>query len=83
MLSLKEIESHYQFPPGKLLDIMVEIHNQVAEIAPNATERLDRWGITYFDSSRGGPVSAGIPFFSRITRVSRTSKKHPRINANY
>ncbi|HPS42316.1 MAG TPA: DUF1801 domain-containing protein [Anaerolineaceae bacterium] len=60
MLTLSEIHSHYQHLPGDQLDILVEIHNLVAEIAPTATERLDRWGITYYHADRGGPVSAGI-----------------------
>jgi len=60
MLTLSEIESHYAHLPAVQLDILVEIHNLVAEIAPAATERLDRWGITYYHANRGGPVSAGI-----------------------
>ena len=45
--------------PG-LSDIVREIRNLVAEIAPYATELMHSRGMSYFDAQRGGTVSAGI-----------------------
>ncbi len=39
---------------------MLEIHNIVAAFSPDATVELRRYGVVYYDGSRGGPVSAGI-----------------------
>lgn len=54
------IEQYLEFTPPELADIVRELRNLVAEIAPQATERLHSRGLTYFDAARGGPVSAGI-----------------------
>ena len=41
-------------------DIVREIRNLVAEIAPHATEVMHSRGMSYFNARRGGTVSAGI-----------------------
>lgn len=60
MISLHELESHFQHLPAGQLDILVEIHNLVAQACPRAVEDIRSYGIVYYDAQRGGPVSAGI-----------------------
>jgi hypothetical protein len=60
MLTLHELERHYSYLDPALLEIVLELRNLVAELAPQATERLIRNSLSYYDASRGGPVSAGI-----------------------
>ena len=44
----------------ELHDIVFELRDIVATIAPTATETLHRKGFSYYYAERGGPVSAGI-----------------------
>ena len=60
MISLAALEQHLQHLPQDWLDTIIEIRNIVAGLCPQAVERLDRNGITYYDARRGGPVKAGI-----------------------
>lgn len=60
MISLAALEGHLQHLPQDWLDAIIEIRNIVAGLCPQAIERLDRNGITYYDARRGGPVKAGI-----------------------
>ena len=60
MISLHELEAHYQFLPAGLLEIVVELRNLVMEIAPDACEEVRAQGLVYYNAERGGPVSAGI-----------------------
>ncbi len=60
MISIHEIEEHFQYLPLYMLDILIELRNLVAKIAPDATEVIQRKGITYYHADRGGPVSGGI-----------------------
>jgi hypothetical protein len=60
MNTLREIEEHFQYLPNELLDILIELRNLVARVAPSATEKIQRKGITYYHADRGGPVSAGV-----------------------
>ena len=60
MISIHEIEEHFQYLPPYMLDILIELRNLVAKIAPDATEVIHCKGITYYHADRGGPVSAGI-----------------------
>lgn len=60
MLMIHDIEEHFQYLPTELMDILIELRNLVGHIAPDATEVLHRYGITYYHPERGGPVSAGI-----------------------
>ena len=43
-----------------LRDIIFELRDIVATIAPTATETIHRQGFSYYYAERGGPVSAGI-----------------------
>lgn len=60
MISPHELEMHFGYLKQDWLDIILEIHNLVAQAAPGATVELRRYGIVYYDGARGGPVSAGI-----------------------
>lgn len=60
MLSLPELIDHFQRLPAEQLDILVELRNLVAQIAPGAAEEVRRRGLVYYWAERGGPVSAGI-----------------------
>lgn len=60
MLSLHELETHFQTLPRQQLEIVVELRNIVQKIAPDATEVIRQEGLVYFWADRGGPVSAGI-----------------------
>ncbi len=58
--SLLEIERFLERRPEALKDIVFELRNLVAEIAPYATERILWGGLSYHDARRGGPVKGGI-----------------------
>jgi hypothetical protein len=55
-----EIERFLDRKPEPLKDIVFELRNLVAEIAPHATEKILWGGLSYFDASRGGAVKGGI-----------------------
>ena len=38
MNTLREIEEHFQYLPHEMLDVLIELRNLVARIAPDATE---------------------------------------------
>ena len=44
MITIRELVQHFQFLKEDLLNILLEIHNLVAEIAPDATD--DRFKVT-------------------------------------
>lgn len=60
MITLHQVEEHFQSLPAALLEIVVELRNLVQQVAPDATEVIRRDGLVYFFADRGGPVSAGI-----------------------
>ena len=60
MLSTKEVEHYLEQTPSELRDIVLELRNIIAEIAPDATEVMHSQGMSYFYAKLGGPVSAGI-----------------------
>jgi hypothetical protein len=60
MLSVKEVEAFYQDAPARLLEIVLELRNLIYSVCPSASEIIQWKGLSYFDSSRGGTVSAGI-----------------------
>ena len=60
MLSTHTLGQHFQHLSQDFQDVILEIHGIVAAVNPQATERIDRNGISYFDANRGGPVTAGI-----------------------
>jgi hypothetical protein len=60
MLPERFIEKHLEQIPAELRDIVLEIRNIVASVAPDATESQHSRGFSYYHKERGGPVSAGI-----------------------
>ncbi len=60
MNSLAAVEQHIQYLPREWVEMVLEIRNIVADVCPQAVERLDRRGIVYFDAKRGGSVKGGI-----------------------
>ncbi len=60
MLPERYVEKHLEYINPDLRDIVLEIRNLVARIAPHATEVQHSRGFSYYHKERGGPVSAGI-----------------------
>ncbi len=60
MLSLTEVQHFLERTKPEFQDIVLELRNVIAEVAPEATEIILWRGLTYYDESRGGPVSGGI-----------------------
>lgn len=60
MITVREFERLYSYLDQDRLNILIEIHNIVMEVAPHATHDPVRGGSTYYDAVRGGHVSAGI-----------------------
>jgi hypothetical protein len=60
MLTLKQLESRVAHLPQKQRDVIIEIHNIVMSISPNADLKLYRDGIAYFEGWRGGTIKAGM-----------------------
>ena len=60
MLSHHEIEIFLQHTPAPLQDIVFELRNIIAEVAPDAVEVIRWGGLSYFHKGRGGVVSASI-----------------------
>jgi len=60
MLPIHQVEIFLQRTPAHLQDIVLELRNIIASVAPDAVEVI-RWrGFNYFHEGRGGVVSAGI-----------------------
>ncbi len=60
MLHSREIELFLQRMPPHLQDIVWELRNLVACVAPDAVEVIRWGGLNYFHDGRGGIVRAGI-----------------------
>ncbi len=60
MLHLREVELFLQRTPTHLQDIVWELRNLVASVAPDAVEVIRWGGLNYFHDGRGGIVRAGI-----------------------
>ena len=60
MLPFHHIETFLQRTPPNLQDIVFELRNIIASVAPDATEVIRWGGLSYFHEGRGGIVSAGI-----------------------
>jgi hypothetical protein len=60
MLPIHQIESFLQRTPAHLQEIVLELRNVVASVAPDAVEVVRWGGLSYFHEGRGGIVSAGI-----------------------
>ncbi len=60
MLPTRQIETFLQHTPLSLQEIVFELRNIIAAVAPDAAEVV-RWrGLSYYHEGRGGIVSAGI-----------------------
>ena len=60
MLPTHQIEKYLEHVRPGLRDVVWELRNLVASVAPDATEVMHSRGISYYHAERGGPVSAGI-----------------------
>lgn len=60
MLSVHEIDTFLHHTPAPLQDIVWELRNIIASVAPDAVEVIRWGGLSYFHEGRGGIVSAGI-----------------------
>jgi hypothetical protein len=60
MLTIKEIENYFRNASPENIEIVLELRNLIFSIDPDATEMIQWKGISYFDATRGGTVSAGI-----------------------
>ncbi len=60
MFPERYIEKYLRQVAPELRDIVLEIRNIVASVAPEATEKQHSRGFSYYFKERGGPVSAGI-----------------------
>jgi hypothetical protein len=60
MLPTHTIQKILATIPPELQEIVLELRNLVAEVAPDATEKVHPRGFSYYYAQRGGTVSAGI-----------------------
>lgn len=60
MLPIHHIESFLKYTPPQLQEIVLELRNIIASVAPDAPEVVCWGGLSYFHEGRGGIVSAGI-----------------------
>ncbi len=60
MLPTRYLEKFLQYAPRDYQEIVLELRNIVACVAPAATEKVLWNGLCYYDGRRGGPVSGGI-----------------------
>lgn len=60
MLPIHHIENFLKFTPQPLQEIVLELRNIIAAVAPDAAEVVRWGGLSYFHEGRGGIVSAGI-----------------------
>lgn len=60
MLPISKLDDFLENTPPELRDIILELRNLIAFIAPHAAEVRHSRGFSYYDDQRGGTVSAGI-----------------------
>jgi hypothetical protein len=60
MLPFRIIEGFLKFSDPGLREIVLELRNIVAQVAPGAAEDIRHGGIVYYFAELGGPVSAGV-----------------------
>ena len=60
MLPIHEVEVFLKYTPAPLQDIVLELRNIIAGVAPDAVEVVRWGGLSYFHEGRGGVISAGI-----------------------
>jgi hypothetical protein len=60
MFPTRSIQKMLATVPPDLQEVVLELRNLVAEVAPVATEKTHSKGFSYYFKDRGGPVSAGV-----------------------
>jgi len=60
MLPICQIETFLRHTPAHLQDIVLELRNIIASVAPDATEVVRWGGLSYYHAGGGGIISAGI-----------------------
>jgi hypothetical protein len=60
MLPFRTIEGFLKYTDPGLREIVLELRNIVAQVAPGAAEDIRHGGIVYYFKELGGPVSAGV-----------------------
>jgi len=60
MLPTSNLVHHLDHVSPEIRDIVLELRNLIASIAPDAAEVRHSKGFSYFHGQRGGTVSAGI-----------------------
>jgi len=60
MLPLHQVETFLQHTPRQLQEIVLELRNIIACVAPDAFEVVRWGGLSYLHEGKGGIVSAGI-----------------------
>lgn len=60
MYTLHQLETRIARLPAKQQEIIIEIHNIVASISPNADMRFYTDGVAYYEGWRGGTIKAGL-----------------------
>ncbi len=59
-LPLQIVKRKLEYEPAWQVEICMQVRNIVAQVAPEAAERLVKNRLTYLDPTRGGPIKAGI-----------------------
>jgi len=60
MLPTRYLEKFLQQTQPHLQEIVLELRNIIASVAPTATETVLWNGLSYYDEKRGGPVSPRV-----------------------
>jgi hypothetical protein len=60
MLPIHVVKKRLELLQADLQEIVLELRNLVAAVAPDVTEKIHSRGFSYYFEGRGGPVSAGI-----------------------
>jgi len=58
--SIIDVERYLSRKNPKVRDIALELRNLVAEVCPQATERILSGGLSYHNAAKGGPVRGAI-----------------------
>ncbi len=59
-LPLQIVKNKLEYKPAWQVESTMQVRDIVAEVAPEAAERLVKNRLTYLDPTRGGPIKAGI-----------------------
>ncbi|MGZ6347191.1 MAG: DUF1801 domain-containing protein [Anaerolineales bacterium] len=60
MLPIRQVEKFLERTPEDLQEVVLELRNIIASVAPDAAEVIRWGGLSYFHEGAGGIVSAGI-----------------------